>query len=91
VLFALDSLASSLLPILGYEAKNGAAPAEGWGAAASTDDVRAWDAAGLEHINGWNDVFTATQQKVEREAWSKVSADDGRVVVVVHPHQHPER
>ena len=73
VLFALDSLASSLLPILGYEAKNGSAPSDGWGAAASKDDVRAWDEAGLAAIEGWNEVFNNTLKKEESSAWAKVS------------------
>lgn len=73
VLFALDSLASALLPELGYEAKNGRAPTEGWGAEATADDVRMWEEAGLEAIKGWNDVFNDTVEKTQREASMKVS------------------
>lgn len=72
VLFALDSLASALLPILGYEAKNGALPSEGWSAGVTADDVRAWDAAGLEAIDGWNKVWDAEFEAAEAAAWAKV-------------------
>ncbi|BEJ16378.1 hypothetical protein CspHIS471_0509830 [Cutaneotrichosporon sp. HIS471] len=69
VLFALDSLASSLLPILGYEKLNDAPPPAGWAESASTDDVRKWEEAGLAAIEGWNDVFTKTQEKAECDGW----------------------
>ncbi|TXT09014.1 hypothetical protein VHUM_02488 [Vanrija humicola] len=71
VAFALDSLASALLPLLGYEKLNGKAPAEGWAQGASTDDVRKWEEAGLEAINGWSDDFIRTVELGEREAWGR--------------------
>ncbi|MDN8980639.1 hypothetical protein Q0P29_14095, partial [Staphylococcus aureus] len=73
VAFALDSLGSALLPLLGYEKLNGKVPAEGWAEGASTDDVRKWEEAGLEAINTWGDVFTTTVELTEREAWGRVS------------------
>lgn len=71
VLFALDSLASSLLPILGYEAEHSKPPPEGWSANATKDDVKRWEAAGLESINGWNDEFTATLENEEKAGWQR--------------------
>lgn len=71
VLFALDSLAASLLPVLGYEAEHGKPPAEGWSANATKDDVRKWEEAGLEAIKGWNDEFTSTAEKAEKAGWQK--------------------
>lgn len=76
VLYALDSLASSLLPILGYEAEKGHAPAAGWSDGVSADDVRRWEAAGLAAIDGWNDVFTKTEEKAECDGWQMVSASE---------------
>ncbi|GMK55209.1 hypothetical protein CspeluHIS016_0202650 [Cutaneotrichosporon spelunceum] len=87
VLFALDSLASSLLPILGYEKLNGTPPPDGWGESASTDDVRKWEEAGLAAIDGWNNIFTETQEKAERDGWQMrfgfktFRGDDDRSIV----------
>lgn len=77
VLFALDSLASSLLPIIGYEAEKGKAPIEGWSEGVAADDVRRWEEAGLNAINGWNDIFTQTLEKSECEGWQMVSPSFG--------------
>ncbi|KLT45391.1 UPF0061-domain-containing protein [Cutaneotrichosporon oleaginosum] len=87
VLFALDSLASSLLPILGYEKLNGAPPPAGWGEDASTDDVRKWEEAGLAAIDGWNKEFIKTQEKAESDGWKmrfglKTFRDDDERAIV---------
>lgn len=71
VLFALDSLASSLLPILGYEAQNEKIPDAGWGEKATPDDVRGWEAAGLESIEFWSDLYNQIESVAERSGWQK--------------------
>ncbi|KAL1411379.1 hypothetical protein Q8F55_002335 [Vanrija albida] len=71
VAFALDSLGSALLPLLGYEKLNGKVPAEGWAEGASTDDVRKWEAAGLEAISDWSTDFIQTVEQTEREGWGR--------------------
>lgn len=71
VLFALDSLASSLLPLLGYEAINGKLPESGWGEKATPDDVRKWEAAGLESIESWSDLYNQIESVAERAGWQK--------------------
>lgn len=87
VLFALDSLANALLPILGYEAVNGTPPPAGWGSTATTDDVHKWEAAGLEAIKGWNDKYNAIVETNSRAGWAKrfgletLSDSDDRSVV----------
>lgn len=71
VLFALDSLASSLLPLLGYEALHGALPPAGWGKGATPEDVRKWEAAGLESIGAWSDLYNQIESVTERAGWQK--------------------
>lgn len=92
VLFALDSFASSLLPILGYEAMHGNMPSEGWSEGATPDDVRTWEQAGLESIEGWSDLYNQIAETAERQGWQKrfglVSYRDGDDRDVVKDFQY---
>nr|XP_019007539.1 uncharacterized protein I206_07801 [Kwoniella pini CBS 10737]OCF46320.1 hypothetical protein I206_07801 [Kwoniella pini CBS 10737] len=71
VLFALDKLATSLAPILGYEAIHSKVPFAGYSEALSKETRKEWEEKGKEVISGFEERFWEIEREVERNGWLK--------------------
>jgi hypothetical protein len=72
VLFALDKLATTLYPLIGYEKLHGTAQA-GFSEGKTPSDVKEWNAAAEESMKGWEEVFWDVEKLTERQGWQKAS------------------
>lgn len=72
VLFALDKLATTLYPLIGYEKLHGTAQA-GFSEGKTSSDVKEWNAAAEESMKGWEEVFWDVEKLTERQGWQKAS------------------
>ncbi|WWC89011.1 uncharacterized protein L201_003928 [Kwoniella dendrophila CBS 6074] len=71
VLFALDKLASTLSPIVGYEAIHSKIPNEGYSDELSKETRKEWEEKGEEIMKGFEERFWEIEREEERRGWSK--------------------
>nr|XP_019046563.1 hypothetical protein I302_05313 [Kwoniella bestiolae CBS 10118]OCF25493.1 hypothetical protein I302_05313 [Kwoniella bestiolae CBS 10118] len=71
VLFALDKLASSLSPILGYEAIHSGSPPEGYSEGLSKETRKEWEEKGKEVMKGFEERFREIEREEEQRGWAR--------------------
>lgn len=72
MLFALDKLATTLYPLIGYEKLHGTAQA-GFSEGKTPADVKEWNVAAEASMKGWEEVFWEVERLTERQGWQKAS------------------
>ncbi|ORY26317.1 hypothetical protein BCR39DRAFT_258354 [Naematelia encephala] len=69
VLWALDKLVNTLLPLIGYESIHSRPASAGWSDGISKDDIASWSKQGTEVIAGWEERYWVIERERERSGW----------------------